>query len=1694
MPTMNSGLGGPAGYGENVFSSSAKASGNNDDGTVQVDVTAIFGPGGLSFYGVSYTEIYINSNGFISFGAPDDAYNIGGMSSISPPAIAPFFSDVDITSGGEIYWDIDVASGRITVTWDDVQPFGGGTSNDFQVVITDVGGGDFTVEYIYETVTWTTVSGQVAVAGMTDGSARDTEFDGSGNAAEMASYETNDFGGGDPLGTYLFGSPDGVVDGTSGDDVITSGYIDDDGEAVSTLDDSVAGGAGNDSLDGGDGSDTLLGGAGNDTLFGGSGDAITWTAVSNGADLQGTVEQEFFRFSGGTGTGATVRFNNSVNPGDGDGVPDFLHMDTTADAVYITVGDFDVGTDKIVLSEDYVGVSSIVYSATNVAYTLTYASGNQQTLDIFFAGGAISATDVFTTALPTATLGESDSLSGGDDADVFLLANGFGADTIVGGEGGIDDDTLDASQLNGVVTVVYSGDESGTVSESGNTLTFSEIENIRLSAQSNNVDGSAAVSGLSINAGEDIDTIIGGSGADTIIAGGGFDTIDAGGGDDYVALTKTNSPVLELRFDDGASGTASDSSGNGFDGTYFGGASGNGVALVSGTSAVFDGLDDYIEVADDPAFDLAEGTVFLTFNADSVSGRMGLLSRDATGLEAGGHFDLNVSLGGTLQLRMQDATTSYQANTAVTIVPGTDYDVAVTWGADGMRVYIDGVQQGFNAYTGGIVGATESWTIGASQWQSALNSTSGLNSFFDGRIDDLRIYDVALGADEIAAGTSDQVSTEAGFVEGGAGSDTLIGGEGGDTLQGGDGNDSVDGGEGDDLLVSGDGQDTLLGGTGNDTLANGAGDDSLVGGIGDDSLVASLGNDTLEGNAGNDTLLGGEDNDSILGGADNDLIHGDTFALSLNDAGVDGYAGASSFGAMPTTEISYEITFSSTSPGTTKTPLLSYAVSGSDNELLLEVDTAANDLNLVTKSSVSTALDLTGYSLFDGNVHTVAFTWDSATGNTEFYIDGVLAGTGSTGAGALAAGGTFIIGQDQDSVGGGFDTTQMLQGEVLQAALWSGLRTSTEMANDAATLGADGSDPNLVANWVPDPENDRLSDTQGANHLVLVGDASVEEYNTGADTIDGGPGNDTIYAGAGDDLVIGSSGDGDDLIVGGAGEDVITIAENWGTDTIFGDRDDGSATGENNDALDFSAVTSAINVLFTGSEDGTASSGASSLSFENLEIILGGSGNDTINAAADSSGLQLEGRGGNDSILGGSGADTLSGGDGQNTITGDAGGDSLIGNATDASSFTMLEGGAGADTIDGTTGVYDVASYYHSASGVTLDLTDAAVEVGGDAAGDSLVGIEQLDGSNTANDTIIGGTEAMILKGWGGDDIVTANRASGAQLEGGTGSDTLTGGAGDDVLIGGLGNDHLNYTVGGGADTISDFNTGNTGTLSDGDSNNNDFINLSSFYDNLSELYADQADDNILNQSNATDTKGRSVDFSDNVQFGAGDSLTFSGASADNTSFTFENTSVVCFGAGTLILTPSGEVPIERLRCGDLVVTLDNGPQPILMIASRHLRAADLLNAPKNRPIQIKAGALGNTRDLVLSPQHAVAVRGPLSGEERLLRATHLEKTDTKGVRIMKGCRNIRYYHLVFERHELLFANGLAAESFWPGPRALQSLQPGFREELLLSFPELRHAVDNVQSSECPWVEARAYMRLGEIGRRISSADAIARR
>jgi hypothetical protein len=168
---------------------------------------------------------------------------------------------------------------------------------------------------------------------------------------------------------------------------------------------------------------------------------------------------------------------------------------------------------------------------------------------------------------------------------------------------------------------------------------------------------------------------------------------------------------------------------------------------------------------------------------------------------------------------------------------------------------------------------------------------------------------------------------------------------------------------------------------------------------------------------------------------------------------------------------------------------------------------------------------------------------------------------------------------------------------------------------------------------------------------------------------------------------------------------------------------------------------------------------------------------------------------------------------------------------------------------------------------------------------------------------------------------------------------------------------------------------------------------------------------------------------------------------------------LICVARGTLIATPSGEVPVEELHPGDLVLTADGRAEKIRWIASRHLSAAELAADPTIRPIRIAAGAFGDgrpARDLRVSPQHRVFLTGwqaelLFGAESVLVPAKGL--VDDCAVGVDRAVEEVEYFHLLFDRHEVILTEGLPTESFFPGPHSLSELAGPARDEFLRLFP-----------------------------------------
>lgn len=168
---------------------------------------------------------------------------------------------------------------------------------------------------------------------------------------------------------------------------------------------------------------------------------------------------------------------------------------------------------------------------------------------------------------------------------------------------------------------------------------------------------------------------------------------------------------------------------------------------------------------------------------------------------------------------------------------------------------------------------------------------------------------------------------------------------------------------------------------------------------------------------------------------------------------------------------------------------------------------------------------------------------------------------------------------------------------------------------------------------------------------------------------------------------------------------------------------------------------------------------------------------------------------------------------------------------------------------------------------------------------------------------------------------------------------------------------------------------------------------------------------------------------------------------------TFDTTTVPpCFVTGTRILTENGEVAVEDLVEGDLVVTAGNGLKPIRWIGKRTVPAAGEI-----APICIAKGALGNSRDLLVSPAHRMVVSDArvstlFSEEEVLVPAKAL----VDGDRIYrKPGGEVTYFHILFDQHEVIFAEGAPTESLFLGEATLSGFPAESKAEVLSLFPEL---------------------------------------
>ena len=1142
----------------------------------------------------------------------------------------------------------------------------------------------------------------------------------------------------------LFGSEGDDTLSTSGaEGVLIDGGAGDDTIAGSAANDSLFGSAGDDTVTGGRGNDILDGGAGADTLRGGTGNDLYRFGRGGGRD---TVRDEHI----GTRTWQERRSRTRTR----------------------TVSGW-IGSGE----DQYWGSYQRQYTEH---YWVTRTANEAQeagAADMLFLHGDIGIGDIL---LRLTAGGLEIALKDPDDPDAAFddladrvtienWSNNFSKiETIAFGDGS----RLDLRDL----VTTYNVTVGGAVVD-------------LIAAMTAAYTGAAPTGGSAYLGGAGDDGLVGGAGDDVVSGGTGNDTMSGGDGDDTLDGGAGSDVLWGGVGDDALKGGA------GNDLYRFGRGDGRDTVRDEhiGTRTWRERTGSYTAYRyENVTYDSGEGNYYTTTQRVAYTAYT-YTTRTAEEAQEAGAADV-LYLHGDIGIG----------------------DILLRLTADGLEIALkdpDDPDAAFDDLADRVT--IENWSNDFSKIE--------VIAFGDGSRLDLRelvtTYNVTAGGpvvDLIAAMTA----AYAGTVP--VGGSAYLGGAGDERLVGGDTDDVVSGGGGDDILSGGEGDDTLLGGYGNDILSGGDGDDTLEGGAGDDVLWGGADNDALKGGAGDDrySFGRGDGRDTVR---DEHLVNGQAAEAGTGDVlylhGEIGIADVKLRIVDGNLEIALKdpddpdaafddladrVTIENWSNDFSKIELLAFG-DGSRLDLKEIVDAYG-----VTDGGAVVDLIAAIMATYAGTVPEGGKAYVGGSGSDTLYggagDDVLLGGSGSD---------ALYGGDGDDVLLGGTGRDYLYGGDGEDTASYAG--SSSGMTVNLTT-GRGNYSYYGYSNHYWYYYGDRLYDIE---HLEGSDHNDTLTGNNLANRLSGGSGGDYLYGGSGDDVLHGGSGG--DVLYGGAGEDTasytgsssgVTVSLASGTgaggdaagDTLAGiehlegsDHDD-TLTG--NTGANRLAGGAGADRLYGGSGDDVLHGGSGG------DYLYGGAGEDTASYTGSSSGVTVSlatgtGAGGDASgdtlagiehlegsdhddtltgdtganrLAGGAGADSLYGGAGDDVLRGGAGGDALYGGDGD----DVLHGGAGSDTLEGGAGE-DTASYTGSSSGVTVSLA-TGTGAGGDAEGDTLEGIEHLEGSDHA-DSLTGDTGANRLAGGAGDDT----------LEGGAGDDVLHGGTGSDILSGGDGEDTASY-------------------------------------------------------------------------------------------------------------------------------------------------------------------------------------------------------------------------------------------------------------------------------------------------------------
>lgn len=172
-----------------------------------------------------------------------------------------------------------------------------------------------------------------------------------------------------------------------------------------------------------------------------------------------------------------------------------------------------------------------------------------------------------------------------------------------------------------------------------------------------------------------------------------------------------------------------------------------------GTSVNFNGTNTYIEVPHSAVYKMDDGAISFWFKSSDLSGHHAIISKDSSGFDTGGHFHIYTD-GALLKVRFQSTTTTYTVQSGA-ITTGTWYHGVFTFGSNGMKLYLNDTEVDSDPYMGGTgttsggSGNSEPMVFGAGTWTSGDGVITPLTYYYAGHIDDVRIYNSAIDADDV---------------------------------------------------------------------------------------------------------------------------------------------------------------------------------------------------------------------------------------------------------------------------------------------------------------------------------------------------------------------------------------------------------------------------------------------------------------------------------------------------------------------------------------------------------------------------------------------------------------------------------------------------------------------------------------------------------------------------------------------------------------------------------------------------------------------------------------------------------------------------------------------------------------------------------------------------------------------------------